>query len=231
MKTFFDDKALEEYSKQNPSFLEELGENVREEILSKMIFTSYEKGEMLFKEGEIANSLYIIRKGNIKLATYDSEGREQIVSIFSPGDTLWISVFLKGKKAITYPYSGVCLDNVVVGKMLREDFESLILDTHSALEIIALLSKKLHDANERNLILSVSDPKAKIARLFLYRLNHISGDIIKLKLEDIAAHVSLRPETVSRKLAELMNERVIEKVGQSSFKITNYSRLVEISKS
>ncbi len=231
MKTFLDEKILDKCAKLSPSFLEELGENVRKEILSKMIFTSYEKGEMIFKEGEIANSLYIIRKGNIKLATYDPDGREQIISIFSPGDTLWISVFLKGKKAIVYPYSGVCLDEVIVGKMLKEDFESLIQDTHSAIEIIALLSKKLHDANERNLILSVSDPTTKIARLFLYRLNHINGDIIKLKLEDIAAHVSLRPETVSRKLAELMNEKVIEKVGQSSFKIINFPRLVEISQS
>ncbi len=231
MKTIFDEKILEECSKHFPSFLEELDNDVRKKILSKMIFTSYEKGEIIFKEGEIANFLYIIRKGNIKLATYDPDGREQIVSIFSAGDTLWISVFLRGKKAIIYPYSGVCLDDVIVGKMFREDFESLIQDTHSAIEIIALLSKKLHDANERNLILSVSDPKAKIARLFLYRLNHINGDVIKLKLEDIAAHVSLRPETVSRKLGELMSERVIERVGQSSFKIINYSRLVEISQS
>ncbi len=230
MKTIIDNAILEKYATIHPSFLEELGDDVRKRILGKMIFTSYEKGEMIFQEGDKANSLYIIRNGNIKLATYDGEGREQIVSIFSPGDTLWISVFLKGKKSITYPYSGVCLDNVIVGKMLKDDFESLIQDTHSALEIIGLLSKKLHDANERNLMLSVTDPKAKIARLFLYRLNHIKGEVIKLKLEDIAAHVSLRPETVSRKLNEMIDEGIIKKVGQSSFKIMNYQKLVNISR-
>lgn len=229
MKTVFDKDLIEKYAVIHPSFLEELNNDARNAILSKMTFISFSKGEVLFAEGEIADSLYIIRKGNIKLCRYDGDGREQIISIFSPGDTLWISVFLKGKQSVIYPYSGVCLDDVIVGKMLREDFESLIQDTHSALEIIGLLSNKLHDANERNLILSVSDPKAKIAKLFLYRLNHISGEIVKLKLEDIAAHVSLRPETVSRKLGELMDEGVIEKVGQSSFKIVNLSRLVEIS--
>lgn len=229
MKTILDNELIDKYSSLYPSFLEELNNDARNDILSRMHFFSLEKGELLFSEGEIADSLYIIRKGNIKLCTYDGEGKEQIVSIFSPGDTLWISVFLKGKTKVIYPYSGVCLDDVVVGKMLREDFESLIHDTHTALEIIGLLSKKLHDANERNLILSVSDPKAKIARLFLYRLNHITGEVVKLKLEDIAAHVSLRPETVSRKLGELMDEQVIQKVGQSSFKITNLPRLVEIS--
>ena len=53
--------------------------------------------------------------------------------------------------------------------------------------------------------------------------------MVKLKLEDIAAHVSLRPETVSRKLGELMNEGIIEKVGQSSFRILDFERLVDIS--
>lgn len=229
MKTITDDLLLEKYACLHPSFLEELGEEVRKNILSKMIFTSYDKGDVIFQEGDKADSLYIIRKGNIKLARYDGEGREQIVSIFSPGDTLWISVFLKGRKSIIYPYSGVCLDNVIVGKMLKDDFESLIQDTHSALEIIGLLSKKLHDANERNLMISVSDPKAKIAKLFLYRLNHIKGDVIKLKLEDIAAHVSLRPETVSRKLNEMIDDKIIKKVGQSSFVILDYKELVNIS--
>ena len=52
---------------------------------------------------------------------------------------------------------------------------------------------------------------------------------MKLKLEDIAAHVSLRPETVSRKLGELLNDKILEKVGQSSFRILNYEKLVHIS--
>mgnify|MGYP002521088430 CR=1 FL=1 len=229
MKTFLDDSSLERCAKLHPSFIEELNEDTRKKILDRMIFSTYEKGEALFQEGEKADCLYIIRQGNVKLSTYDGEGKEQIVSIFSPGDTIWVAVFLKEKKESVYPYNGICLDDAVVGKMLREDFESLIQDTHSALEIIALLSKKLSDANERNLILSVSDPKAKIARLFLYRLNHITGDVVKLKLEDIAAHVSLRPETVSRKLGELMNEGIIEKVGQSSFRILDFERLVDIS--
>ncbi|MCI7068516.1 MAG: Crp/Fnr family transcriptional regulator [Mollicutes bacterium] len=228
MKTLLDDITLERCAKAHPSFVEELNDEMREKILEKMIFSSYEKGEVLFQEGDKADCLYIIRQGNIKLATYDGEGREQIVSIFSPGDTIWVALFLKGKKDV-YPYNGIFLDKAIVGKMARDDFESLIQDTHSALEIIALLSKKLSDANERNLILSVSDPKAKIARLFLYRLNHISGNIVKLKLEDIAAHVSLRPETVSRKLGELLNDKILEKVGQSSFRILNYEKLVHIS--
>lgn len=102
MKTLLDDITLERCAKAHPSFVEELNEGIREKILEKMIFSSYEKGEVLFQEGDKADCLYIIRQGNIKLATYDGEGREQIVSIFSPGDTIWVALFLKGKKDV-YP--------------------------------------------------------------------------------------------------------------------------------
>lgn len=58
MKTLFDEKTLEECSNQFPSFLEELGNDVRKEILSKMIFTSYEKGKS-FSKKEKSPILYI----------------------------------------------------------------------------------------------------------------------------------------------------------------------------
>jgi CRP/FNR family transcriptional regulator len=228
MKSFKEIQKIQEYATRHPSFIEELDDPERQKITEKMMAFSYRKGEAIFSEGEPADSLYVIRKGNVKLCTYDGEGREQIISIFSAGDTLWVSVFLR-KSLSTYPYSAVCMDEAVISQIRREDFESLIKDTESAIQIIGLLSNKLHDANERNLILSISDPTAKIARLFLYRLNHISGNIVSMKLEDIAGHVSLRPETVSRKLGELMDQRVIEKVGQSSFKIIDYEKLVQIS--
>lgn len=210
------------------SFLEELEAAEREAISRKLRGYCLKKGELLFQEGAPADSLWIIRQGSVKLSTYDSEGREQIIAIFSEGETIWISMFLD-KKDASYPYSAVCLNDVIVCQIFRQDFESSVQDTHTALKIVGLLSKKLHDANERILILSANDPTAKIARLFLYRINHNGGTSITMKLDDIAAHVSLRPETVSRKLGELCDLGVLRKVGQSTFAVLDFSALEEIA--
>ena len=59
MKTLLDDITLERCAKAHPSFVEELNDEMREKILEKMIFSSYEKGEVLFQEGDKADwSLY-----------------------------------------------------------------------------------------------------------------------------------------------------------------------------
>ena len=52
MKTLLDDITLERCAKAHPSFVEELNDEMREKILEKMIFSSYEKGEVLFQEGD-----------------------------------------------------------------------------------------------------------------------------------------------------------------------------------
>ena len=49
-----------------------------------------------------------------------------------------------------------------------------------------------------------------------------------MKLSDIASAVSLRPETVSRKISELLQDGVLEKKGRSAFRICDFDALVEI---
>lgn len=212
-----------------PSFFGQLTKEEVKSISKDAILYEGGKGELLFPEGSKADSLYVIKRGNIKLATYDKDGRELIIGVFSSGEAIWESVFLD--KNASFPYNAILMDQTIVIRLWRDVFEEATKDSDLSLRMIGLLSKKLHDANERNLIISIQDPLAKLARFFLYRLNHSDTEIISMKLEDIAAHVSLRPETVSRKIGLLMDMKAIEKVGQSSYEIKNHSLLVDIAES
>ena len=90
-------------------------------------------------------------------------------------------------------------------------------------------SRNGSESNRHAELLSTSSPKARIAGFLLYRKERTAERAVKLKLEDIAASVSLRPETVSRKLKELEREGIIQKTGQSSIEIINFSELRSIS--
>ena len=46
----------------------------------------HKKGSYLFREGDPVDALYIIHSGKVKLSTESSDGREQIVGIFSEND-------------------------------------------------------------------------------------------------------------------------------------------------
>ena len=90
---------------------------------------------------------------------------------------------------------------------------------------INLLSNKLHDANERNMILSISEPMKRIAAFLIYNEKRSEEPTLTLRLDDIAGSVGLRPETVSRYIRKMIGEGLIEKVGQSGFRIPDFDRL------
>ena len=143
-------------------------------------------------------------------------------TVFADNDTIWEGVF-SGER--TYPYSAVCLTTTYCCFVRRSDVESAISDPTVALRVIHMLSDKLHDANERSRILSISEPVKRIAAFLIYREKRSNEPYITLRLDDIAGSVGLRPETVSRNIRKLVSEGLIEKVGQSGFRIPDFERL------
>ncbi len=201
----------------------------QKETLSRITeLHSYEKDDFIFRAGDPANSLYLIRQGDIKLVNYDSEGREKIVAIFSKGELIWEGLFLH---EVSFPFSAISVNESKVCRIPSSFVEGLLREGNGAAAMVEVLSKKLHDANERNMILSTSDPKAKVARLFVYRASQCNSNVLVMKLEDIAAYVSLRPETVSRKLSQLIKEGILKKTGQSTFLILDPNALLEVAES
>ena len=207
------------------AFFSGLPDESKRELMRRSSDKFLRKGETVFAEGDAVESIVIIRKGQIKLNTYDSEGRERIIGIFSDNDTVWEGIFLENSH---YPYSAVCITDVHLCLIFRRDVEAAVSDPSIALSVINMLSNKLHDANERNMILSMSDPMSKIACFLLYRDKRSTDSAIKLRLDDIAASVGLRAETVSRYIQKLVKLGYIRKVGQSSIEITDFEALNEI---
>lgn len=207
------------------AFFAGLPEESQTDLMRRSSNKFLKKGETVFSEGNRVDSIVIIRKGQIKLNTYDSDGRERIIGIFSDNDTVWEGIFLENSR---YPYSAVCITDVHICRIFRRDIEAAVSDPSVALSVINMLSNKLHDANERNMILSMSDPMAKISCFLIYRDKRSAESAIKLRLDDIAASVGLRAETVSRYIQKLVKLGYIRKVGQSSIEIVDFEALNEI---
>lgn len=183
------------------------------------------KGDVLFRQGEPCDAIYIIHHGRVKICTYDQDGLERIAGIFGEHDTIWEGVLVSGS---CYSTSGICMETVDCCKLARKDFEEAIRDPEVAFRTIAMLSRKLHDANRRNLLKSIADPKARVAGLLLYRYRRQTGDVITMRLEEMAGSLALRPETVSRKLKELEKAGYVKKTAQSSVRILDVEGLMEL---
>ena len=209
----------------NISFLIGLPAHQQREVMDRMVWKRYPKGSVLFAQEEPVDGIYLSHRGKVKLSTWDSEGREQIIGIFSEPDTIWEGILMGSSR---YPYGGVCLTDVECSKLSRRDLEEVMQDPSVALRVIALLSQKLHDANERVRLLSTSSPRARLAGFLLLRSRHTSSDMVVLRLEDIAASIQLRPETVSRRIREMQREGLIRKEGQSGIQILDRAALERV---
>lgn len=199
-----------------------LDEESRRQIMDSAIRKKYRKGSYLFREGDPCDGIYLLHTGKIKLCTYDSDGREEIVGIFWAGEIIWEGIFIDGSE---YSYDAVCLDTTDCCKIPRQEIESMMEDPHVSLSVIRLLSQKLRAANERVLLLATEDPKARIAGFLLRQSKYARSDTIVMRLEEISASIHLRPETVSRKIKELERDGIITKTGQSSIRILDFQAL------
>ena len=184
-------------------------------LMRRAVQISLDRNETLFETGDPVCGIFLIRRGRIKLTNFDAEGREQIVGIFSAGDTLWEDLSREAR----YPYTGVCLEPADVCRLDRTVFEEALQDPQIALRVIDLLSRRLRDANARNLLLSTPDPLQRLAGFLLRQSRDSQGDTVTLRLEDIAGSISLRSETVSRKLRELEKQGLVKRIGQSGIRI------------
>lgn len=206
-----------------------LSEELQKSLTEHSIQTTREKGSFLFQVGEEVDSVLIIQTGRVKLCKYDASGNEYILDILHDGDAIWEALFLEDP---VFPYSAVCLSKVELCEIRKSEFIQLIADRPSiAMNLISVLSLRLRDANEKALLLSINDPKVRLAGFLLDRDIRCVGPEIQLKLEDIAASIGLRPETVSRNMSRFEKAHLIKRLGHGKIMVTDRASLKQIYES
>lgn len=117
----------------SPEALEAIGRNlVRKHIAA---------GGELFRQGDPATGMFLIKMGSLKLWKVSEEGRVLTLDIRKAGDLLGESVLLeKGE----YPVSATCLEPTLVCGIDRQTFEKLIMESpRVGLAVIRNLSLRI----------------------------------------------------------------------------------------
>ncbi len=186
--------------------------DAKRELLACSRHSKHAQGSILVHEGDPIESILIVRSGRIKTFRGSAGGEEYVLDVLHNGQALWHGMFLEDH---TYRYSVECLTPVQLCRIHRADFESL-LSNHPdvALGLIRMVTTELDDAEEKIMMLSIRDPRQRLAEYLLIRDRRCAGPEIHLKLEDIAASVGLRPETVSRNIARFVREGLVKRTGR-----------------
>lgn len=195
---------------------------------------AFNKGDVIFSEGEDFDKLFIINQGSIKVYKYNKDGKEQILYILKEGDFLGDLNLLKKD---TFKFNSMALEHTSMCIIHKDDFDNLI-KTNPDISIKVL--EYAHDriASLENLVqtLTTKDVEARLATLLLnlsrtFGVKTNNGIEITLPLtrEEMANFIGITRETISRKLSYFQSENLIEIPENKSILIKDITTLKELS--
>ncbi|WMC94212.1 Crp/Fnr family transcriptional regulator [Kineothrix sp. MB12-C1] len=187
---------------------------------------NYQKGELLFSEGDSPRSLIIINEGSVKAFKVTPEGREQILHIFSEGDFFGEQNLFGSQKS---PYTAEALAPTGICSFAKEDFYQ-ILHAHPgiAIKIIETLGERIARMEDTMQSIGVRNLDSRISGLLLdfadkYGKVVPEGILIQLPVsrEGMANYLGIARETISRKLGQLEAEGLIHSVNNKNILLKN----------
>ena len=136
---------------------------------------TFQAGEMIFSEFEPGDTFYLIQSGRVKLVKIFGE-IERTLDILQPSEMFGEMAILENSPRSA---TAVALDEVKVLEFNAQNFEILMLgNPQIALKLLKMFAKRIYDSKRRFMILTLPDPQAKIADVFLM-LDETQADIDK----------------------------------------------------
>lgn len=110
-------------------------------LAARTVRKRFGAGELLFTEGEPCHGLHIIARGKVRIFKMSVGGREQVLAVNHPGESLAeLPVFDGG----TYPASAVAVDEAEIAFISRKDFRAFCMEhPEVALKVLAVVGGRL----------------------------------------------------------------------------------------
>jgi len=166
------------------------------------------KDEQIFAEGDRAAFFYKVVSGAVRTSKLLSDGRRQIDAFHLPGDIFGIE---SGEE---HRFTAEALGTAIVVIYRRCSLETLATsDADFSRQIVAAMMRSLERAQDHMLLLGRKSAMEKIATFLLDMADRVAEDDhmdLPMSRTDIADHLGLTIETVSRSLTQLERQGIIE---------------------
>jgi CRP/FNR family transcriptional regulator, cyclic AMP receptor protein len=178
------------------------------------VMRAYRKNQIIFLEEETGSYMYLVLSGKVKVAKAVSGGKEAILAIHRAGDFFGEMSLLDGKTA---PATVTAMEDAKIISLSGADFHKYLLHNEKVmLQIIHVLCARLrqvwqtqsqsHESADARIRLGIYDLAKK------HGIRDAHGTIIDLKIthQELADMVGTSRETVTRALAHLREQGIIE---------------------
>jgi len=174
----------------------------------------FKPGEIIFSEYEPGDTFYLIQSGKVKLIQSTGEN-ERTLDILQPSEMFGEMAILEN---LPRSATAMAVDEVTVIELNTQNFEILMLgNPQIALKLLRIFSKRIYDSKRRFMILTLRDPQAKVADVFLM-LDETSTSVDKTgekrefqtTAEDIAHWAGLSANQTKDILSRFVNQNRLE---------------------
>jgi CRP/FNR family transcriptional regulator, polysaccharide utilization system transcription regulator len=194
-------------------------------------FRHYERGDILYKEGNRISGFFCINSGIIKVFKTGFDGKEQIIRFAKKGDIIAYRSVLSNELACT---SAKVIEDCQVCFIPSEILISFAKSNPTyAIELLKLACHELGEANSFITDIAQKTVRERLAEILLLLVNDFGIDDqqylkISLTREELANIVGTATESVIRLLSEFKTDKFVELKGRK-IKILNIKGLEKIS--
>jgi len=190
-----------------------LNEEEKSQVIKLARGKQYKKGELIFAEGDPADTIYLVKGGKVLLYKISEDGKELSLDILQENDIFGENTILNN----TYhTMHAKALEKVFVCTCTQKDFHILLINPGVAFKVISYLSEKLNNYTQQVAVMAFQDVKGRVFST-LARLAKDHGELAPegLKINIILSHqelanlVNASRVMVTNVLNELKHEGVI----------------------
>jgi CRP/FNR family nitrogen fixation transcriptional regulator len=168
---------------------------------------TFDRGEEIFAEGEPCSVFFKVVSGTVRTGKLLADGRRQIDAFHFPGDVFGL------ESGETHRFTAEAVDKVVVIAYRRGNFGGLVQnDPAFGEQLMTSMLSSLDRAHDHMVLLGRKSALEKMATFILeVAARRANADRAELPMQraDIADHLGLTIETVSRTLTQMVREGLI----------------------
>ena len=194
----------------------DLPQNLKEKLATVSTHQQrFPKGSIIRQPADSKNGMIVIDRGKARVYSLSSDGKETVLGILKKGD-------IEGQQNLFISSNNEnfieALDDTLVCSINRVDFQQLLEKTADlAVKLLNNFGEKLVELQHNTVLRNTLDAKERIMS-YLQDLSVKQGRStvkLQMKKKDLASLLGTTPETFSRKLKELEQEKRIATAGKA----------------
>lgn len=197
-----------------------------EEIVKTTTSLKFEKGETIYRAGDVSEQLYIVHKGLVKIYRLSETGKEQLIRVLEPGDfTGELSLF----SASVHDSYAEAMETTEICMMNRADLQQFLLKyPEISLKVLTEFSNRLAETEKQAASIAMDTVDKRLASYIISLFEKTKEKTITLPMsrKDLASYLGTSPETISRKLTEFEKEEWIYQTNRRNIRIIDVEALM-----